>query len=41
MADPDVSSKIKRLIRADPGLTTKILMVANSAFTGVTGTYRT
>lgn len=35
MADPDVSiEKIKRLIGADPGLTTKILMVANSAFYG-------
>ncbi|MBI2413290.1 MAG: HDOD domain-containing protein [Deltaproteobacteria bacterium] len=35
MADPDVSiEKIKRLIGADPGLTTKMLMVANSAFYG-------
>jgi len=35
MADPDVSiEKIKRLIATDPGLTTKILKVANSAFYG-------
>lgn len=35
MADPDVSiEKIKRLIGADPGLTTKILKIANSAFYG-------
>lgn len=35
MADPDVSiEKIKRLISSDPGLATKILMVANSAFYG-------
>lgn len=35
MADPDVSiEKIKRLISTDPGLTTKILQVANSAFYG-------
>lgn len=35
MADPDVSiEKIKRLIGSDPGLATKILTVANSAFYG-------
>lgn len=35
MSDPDVSiEKIKRLISADPGLATKILTVANSAFYG-------
>ncbi len=35
MSDPDVSiEKIKRLISADPGLATKILKVANSAFYG-------
>lgn len=35
MGDPDVSiEKIKRLISADPGLATKILKVANSAFYG-------
>ncbi|MBI5643125.1 MAG: HDOD domain-containing protein [Deltaproteobacteria bacterium] len=35
MADPDVSiEKIKRLISTDPGLATKILKVANSAFYG-------
>ncbi|MBI1911732.1 MAG: HDOD domain-containing protein [Deltaproteobacteria bacterium] len=35
MADPDVSiEKIKRLISTDPGLATKILTVANSAFYG-------
>ncbi|HBG46136.1 MAG TPA: HD family phosphohydrolase [Deltaproteobacteria bacterium] len=35
MADPDISiEKIKRLISADPGLTTKLLKVANSAFYG-------
>lgn len=35
MSDPDVSiEKIKRLISADPGLTTKILKIANSAFYG-------
>lgn len=35
MADPDVSiEKIKRLIGGDPGLTTKMLKVANSAFYG-------
>ena len=35
MADPDVSiEKIKRLIATDPGLMTKILKVANSAFYG-------
>lgn len=35
MADPDVSiEKIKRLISTDPGLTAKILKVANSAFYG-------
>ncbi|MBI5587070.1 MAG: HDOD domain-containing protein [Deltaproteobacteria bacterium] len=35
MADPDVSiEKIKRLITTDPGLATKILKVANSAFYG-------
>ncbi len=35
MNDPDVSiEKIKKLISADPGLATKILKVANSAFYG-------
>ncbi len=35
MADPDVSiEKIKRLIGSDPGLATKMLKVANSAFYG-------
>lgn len=35
MADPDISiEKIKRLISSDPGLTTKILKIANSAFYG-------
>jgi HD-like signal output (HDOD) protein len=35
MSDPDVSiEKIKRIISSDPGLTTKILKVANSAFYG-------
>lgn len=35
MSDPDVSiEKIKRLISNDPGLATKILKVANSAFYG-------
>jgi HD-like signal output (HDOD) protein len=35
MSDPDVSiEKIKRLVSTDPGLTAKILKVANSAFYG-------
>ncbi|WKZ31836.1 MAG: HDOD domain-containing protein [Thermodesulfobacteriota bacterium] len=35
MADPDVSiEKIKKIISTDPGLTTKIMKVANSAFYG-------
>ncbi len=35
MSDPDVSiEKIKRIISSDPGLATKILKVANSAFYG-------
>ncbi|MFQ5736247.1 MAG: HDOD domain-containing protein [Thermodesulfobacteriota bacterium] len=35
MSDPDVSiEKIKRLVITDPGLATKILKVANSAFYG-------
>src|SRR3989338_7891692 len=35
MSDLDVSiEKIKRLISTDPGLATKILKVANSAFSG-------
>lgn len=35
MSDPDVSiEKVKRLIGVDPGLATKILKVANSAFYG-------
>lgn len=35
MCDPDVSiEKLKRLIVGDPGLATKILMIANSAFYG-------
>lgn len=35
MADPDVSiEKVKRIISTDPGLTAKILKVANSAFYG-------
>lgn len=35
MSDPDVSvEKIKRIISTDPGLATKILKVANSAFYG-------
>ncbi|MDP2690010.1 MAG: HDOD domain-containing protein [Deltaproteobacteria bacterium] len=35
MSDPDVSiEKIKRLVTTDPGLATKILKVANSAFYG-------
>ena len=35
MSDPDVSiEKLKRLVVADPGLATKILKIANSAFYG-------
>jgi len=35
LADPEVSvEKVKRFISADPGLTTKILQVSNSAFYG-------
>src|SRR3990172_11335447 len=35
MSDPDVSiEKVKKIISADPGLATKILKVANSAFYG-------
>lgn len=35
MSDPDVSiEKVKRLVSTDPGLTAKILKVANSAFYG-------
>src|SRR4030066_2591637 len=35
MSDPDVSiEKLKRLVGADPGLATKILKIANSAFYG-------
>jgi len=35
MSDPDVSiEKLKRLVEADPGLATKILKIANSAFYG-------
>lgn len=35
MSDPDVSiEKVKRLIESDPGLATRILKIANSAFYG-------